>query len=166
MSISLYDASVPVFARGLAQLAHVLEKGADHASASGIDPQQLVGARLAPDMFTLAGQVQCTTDAAKAAVARLAGIAIPPFPDDETTFEQLQQRITQTQDFLRSVQRGQIDGGEARAIEITKHGLHFNGQQYLLQFVLPNFFFHLSVAYAVLRANGVALSKRDFRGNF
>ena len=166
MPLSLYDVSVPVFSRGLAQLSHVLDKGRSHASDAGLDPAALVQARLAPDMFTLAGQVQCTGDAAKACVARLAGIDMPSFPDTETSFEQLQQRIGRTQDFVQGVARGQFDGAETRTIEIAKHGLKFDARQYLLQFVLLNFYFHLSMAYAVLRAHGVPLGKRDYRGEF
>ena len=166
MALSLYDISVPVFGRGLAQLSHVLDKGLAHAQGAGLDPLMLVQARLAPDMFTLAGQVQCAADAAKAGAARLAGITPPSFPDTENTFDELQARIAKTRDFLLGLQRVQIDGGEQRAIQVAKHGLHFSGQQYLLQFVVPNFFFHVTMAYAVLRANGVALGKRDYRGEF
>lgn len=166
MALSLYDISVPVFDRGLARLSHVLAKGLAHAQAAGSDPAALVHARLAPDMFTLAGQVQCAADAAKAGVARLADLAPPSFPDTEETFDELQARIAKTRDFLQSVAPAQIDAGEQRAIVIAKHGLHFTGRPYLLQFVLPNFFFHVTMAYAVLRANGVALGKRDFRGEF
>ena len=166
MALSLYDVSVPVFTRGLAQLSHVLDKGLAHAQATGADPDAWVRASLTPDMFTLAGQVQCVSDAAKACVARLAGLEIPSYPDTETTFAQLQERIARTQAFLKGVERAQIDGMEEREISIAKHGLHFKGQQYLLQYVLPNFFFHLTTAYAVLRVQGVPLGKRDFRGEF
>ena len=166
MALSLYDISLPVFVRGLAQLSHVLDKGLAHAQAAGSDPAALVNARLAPDMFTLAGQVQCAADGAKAGAARLAGLAPPAFPDTEKTFAELQARIAKTRDFLDGIERAQIDGGEQRAITVARHGLHFTGQQYLLQFVLPNFFFHVTMAYAVLRANGVALGKRDYRGEF
>ncbi len=166
MALSLYDVSVPVFTRGLAQLSHVLDKGLTHAQSTGVDPDALVSASLTPDMFTLAGQVQCVSDAAKACAARLAGLEIPSYPDTETTFAQLQERIARTQAFLQGVERAQIDGMEERAISIAKHGLHFKAHQYLLQFVLPNFFFHLTTAYAVLRVQGVPLGKRDFRGEF
>lgn len=166
MALSLYDISVPVFTRGLAQLSHVLDKGLAHAQATGADPDAMVRASLTPDMFTLAGQVQCACDAAKACVARLAGLEMPSFPDTETTLAQLQERIAKTQTFLQGVERSQIDGQEERAISISKHGLNFKGQQYLLQYVLPNFFFHVTTAYAVLRVQGVRLGKRDFRGEF
>ncbi len=168
MALSLYDMSVPVFVRGLGQLSHVLEKGLAHAQASGIDPAVLVGARLAPDMFTLAGQVQSASDASKLGTARLAAITAPSFPDTETTWEELQARVTKTIEFLQGVDRKLIDGFEERPVTVKARGteLQFTAERYLLQFALPNFFFHLTTAYGVLRHSGVPLAKRDYLGGF
>ncbi len=168
MALSLYDMSVPVFIRGLGQLSHVLEKGLAHAQASGIDPAVLVGARLAPDMFTLAGQVQSASDASKLGTARLAAITAPSFPDTETTWEELQARVTKTIEFLQGVDRKLIDGFEERPVTVKARGteLQFTSERYLLQFALPNFFFHLTTAYGVLRHSGVPLAKRDYLGGF
>jgi hypothetical protein len=168
MALSLYDVSVPVFSRGLAQLSHLLDKGLAHAQATGIDPAVLVNARLAPDMFTLAGQIQSASDASKLGTARLAGITAPSFPDTETRYEELQARIAKTLDFLRTVERTQIDGFEDRAITMKARGneLQLTAERYLLQFALPNFFFHVTTAYDVLRHSGVPIGKTDYLGSF
>ena len=156
MALSLYDISVPVFSRGLGQLSHVLDKGLAHAQAAGIDPVELVNARLAPDMFTLAGQVQSASDAAKLGTARLAGITAPSFPDTETTYAELQARVAKTIEFLATVDRALIDGAGAREVTMKVRGneLKFTAERYLLQFALPNFFFHVTTAYGVLRHSG------------
>ncbi len=168
MALSLYDMSIPVFVRGLGQLSHLFDKGLAHAQASGIDTKTLVDARLAPDMFTLAGQVQSASDASKLCVARLAAITAPSFPDTETTWEELQARVTKTVDFLHGIDRSLIDGFEDRQVTLKVRGneLQFPAERYLLQFALPNFFFHLTTAYAVLRHSGVPIGKRDFLGPF
>jgi hypothetical protein len=168
MAISFYDLSVPVFSRGLGQLSHVLDKGLAHAGSAGIDPTELVNARLAPDMFTLAGQVQSASDAAKLGAARLAGITAPSFPDTEATYPELQARVQKTIEFLRSVDRALIDGQEEREITLKLRGneLKVPAQRMLLQFSLPNFFFHLTTAYDVLRHKGVPVGKLDFLGPF
>ena len=168
MAISFYDVSVPVFLRGLQQLAHVLDKGLAHAKEASIDPDTLVGARLAPDMFTLAGQVQSASDASKLGSARIAGLTAPAFADDETTYAQLQERIAKTVAWLRTVERSAIDGHEDRSVTIKVRGeeMQLPAQPYLLQFALPNFFFHAATAYDVLRHSGVPLSKRDYLGPF
>lgn len=168
MALSFYDISVPVFVRGLGQLSHVLDKGLAHAQAAGLDPAELVDARLAPDMFTLAGQVQSASDASKLGTARIAGLTAPSFPDDETTYAELQARVAKTLDFLRGVDRAQIDGAEAREVVMKVRGneLKFTAERYLLQFALPNFFFHVTTAYDVLRHRGVPLSKLDYLGRF
>ena len=168
MALSMYDLSVPVFTRGLGQLAHLLEKGLVHARAENIDPATLVNARLAPDMFTLARQVQSASDASKLAVARLADIAAPPFADTETTFEELQARIAKTLDFFKTIDRSQLDESEARPVVVKTRGheLHFTAERYLLQFALPNFFFHVTTAYGVLRHSGVPVGKLDYLGSF
>ena len=168
MALSLYDISVPVFSRGLGQLSHVLDKGLAHAQAAGIDPVELVNARLAPDMFTLAGQVQSASDAAKLGTARLAGITAPSFPDTETTYAELQARVAKTIEFLATVDRALIDGAGAREVTMKVRGneLKFTAERYLLQFALPNFFFHVTTAYGVLRHSGVPLGKLDYLGSF
>ena len=168
MSISLYQASVPVFIRGLENLSRIIEKGAMHAVARKIDPDTFLQARLHADMFPLLRQVQIVSDTAKGAGARLAGIEVPNMPDTETSFLELQQRIDKTLHFLRSLKPEQIDGQEGRRITMptrTRGELVFNGQSYLLEFALPNFFFHVSTAYGILRHNGVELGKRDYLGD-
>ena len=168
MALSLYDLSVPVFTRGLGQLTHLLDKSLAHAKANGIDPATLVDARLAPDMLTLAGQIQRASDASKLGTARIAGLAAPSFPDEEKTWDDLVARIAKTQDFLNSVDRSQIDGQEERAVTIkAREGeAHFTAQRYLLQFALPNFFFHVTTAYDVLRHSGMSIGKMDYLGKF
>jgi hypothetical protein len=168
MALSLYDISIPVFIRGLGQLSHLLDKGLAHAQASGIDAATLVDARLAPDMLTLAGQIQRASDASKLGAARLAAITAPSFPDTEKTWDELQARIAKTIDFLSSVDRTQIDGFEERSVSMKVGGneLEFTSQRYLLQFALPNFFFHVTTAYDVLRHSGVPIGKRDYLGRF
>ena len=168
MALSMYDLSVPVFMRGLGQLAHLLNKGSAHAVAEGVDPATLVDARLAPDMFTLARQVQSASDASKLAVARIADITAPSFADTETTFEELQSRIAKTLSFIETVDRSLIDGSETRPVVVKARGneLHFTAERYLLQFALPNFFFHVTTAYGVLRHSGVPVGKLDYLGSF
>ena len=166
MTISMYDVSVPVFTRGLKQLSHVLDKGLAHVKANDGDPSVLVNARLAPDMLTLAGQVQRASDASKLGAARLGGLTAPPFPDTETTFDELQARIAKTIDYLNSVERSAIDGREDSPVKIKagSREIDFTAQNYLLQFALPNFFFHVTTAYALLRQHGVPVGKLDYLG--
>ena len=166
MSISMYQASIPVFIRGLENLSRVIEKGAMHAITRKIDPDTLLNARLYPDMFPLIRQVQSASDAAKGGGARLAGIDIPGMPDTEVTFIELQQRIDKTIHFLRSLKQEQIDGSEGRPVVVKTRTreLNFSGQNYLLEFALPNFFFHVTTAYAILRHNGVEIGKVDYLG--
>lgn len=166
MSLSMYQASIPVFLHMLDNLAAILDKAQQHAHDHKIDPQVLLNARLAPDMYPLLRQVQIVSDGVKGCAARLAGIAVPSFADTETSFAELQARIGKTAEFLRSVAPEQFDGSEERAISLSFPGLElkFSGQDYLLNFVVPNFYFHLSMAYAILRHNGVPLGKMDFLG--
>lgn len=168
MALSLYDASVPVFIRALEQLSHVLDKGLAHAKAQNVDPATLVEARLAPDMFTLVGQVRAASDASKLGTARIAGITAPVFADEETRYDELQARVVKTVEFLRTVDRALIDGHEDRAVVIKLRGteVQFTAQRYLLQFALPNLFFHVTTAYGVLRHSGVPVGKLDYLGNF
>jgi hypothetical protein len=162
----MYQASVPVFLRGLENLAAILAKGAAHAEAKKIDPAVFINARLAPDMLPLARQVHIASDAAKGCVARLAGVEVPSFPDTETTFPELQARIAKTVDFVKGFSAAQIDGSEERACTLkTRNGeINLPGQDYLLKLSLPNFFFHVTTAYDILRHNGVELGKMDYLG--
>jgi hypothetical protein len=166
MTLSMYQASVPVFLRGLENLSAILAKGAAHAEAKNIDPAVFVNARLAPDMLHFARQVQIASDAAKGCVARLAGVEVPSFPDTETTFPELQARIAKTIDFLKGFKPAQIDGSEERiCILKTRNGeIQHRGQDYLFKLSLPNFFFHVTTAYDILRHNGVELGKLDYLG--
>ncbi|WP_418128428.1 DUF1993 domain-containing protein [Variovorax sp. 375MFSha3.1] len=168
MALSMYDLSVPVFTRGLGRLTHILDKSLAHAKANGIDPAELVDARLAPDMLTLAGQIQRASDASKLGTARIAGVTAPSFPDEEKTWDDLVARIAKTQDFLVTVDRALIDGHEDRAVTIkTREGeATFTAQRYLLQFAVPNFFFHVTTAYDVLRHKGMPIGKMDYLGKF
>jgi len=161
MPLSMYQASIPLLVRGLENLSAVLKKGAAHPDAAA-----LVEARLASDMFTLAGQVQRASDTAKGCAARLAGIDNPSFPDTETSFAQLQERISKTIDFLKGLKPAQIDGSEDKAISFKAgpYILNFTGTSYLTTFVMPNFFFHATTAYDILRHKGVAVGKMDYLG--
>lgn len=167
MSISMYQASIPVFARALGNLSNILKKAASHAEQRKIDPAVLLGSRLYPDMFPLARQVQIATDLCNGGGARLAGLERPVHEDKETTFEQLQARIEKTIQFLKSISPEQVDGSEDKAITLSIGGndLKFAGLPYLLHFVIPNLFFHTATAYDILRHNGVELGKLDFTGS-
>lgn len=166
MSISLYDFSISIMSRGLSNLSSILDKAAAYAESKKIDPVVLAQARLYPDMYPLARQVQIACDTAKGAAARLAGIEIPKHEDTEATLAELKQRVAKTLNFLKTVTPEQLQGAESRAIELkTPNGsLNFTGQSYVTHFVLPNFYFHESMAYALLRHNGVEIGKMDFLG--
>ncbi len=166
MSLSMYQASVPVLIRMLDNLSHILDKAVKHAEAKNIDPSVFVNARLAPDMYPLSKQVQIATDMAKGCAARLSGLEVPSYEDNEATFADLQARIAKTSAFIQSVSAGQIDGSEDRTVTLKLRGkeISFAGQPYLLHFVLPNFYFHITTAYNILRHNGVELGKMDFLG--
>jgi uncharacterized protein len=166
MTISMYSASVPVFTQLLTALSAILKKAEDHCAAKKIDPAVLVGGRLSPDMFALARQIQIATDHAKGAPARLAGKEVPSYADTETTFAELQARIAKTLAFIAAFKPAEIDGSEEKTITVT-HGSNsstFKGEEYLLHFAMPNFYFHVTMAYAILRHNGVEIGKRDFLG--
>ena len=167
MSISMFQASAPRFANTLQNLVAILDKAAAHAEARKIDPLALTSFRLYPDMFPLSRQVQIACDTAKGAVARLAGVEIPKHEDTETTFEELKARIARTLDFIGTAKASQIDGSEDKDIVLKLQGrdVPFKGMQYLLGFAWPNFYFHCTTAYAILRHNGVEVGKRDFIGN-
>ncbi len=164
MTISMYRASVPIFQQMLPCLSAVLDKAATHAAARKIEPPVLLNARLYPDMFPLTRQVQIACDFAKGAVARLAGQEPPKFEDNEASFDELKARIAKTLDFIKEFKPPQIDGSEERDITIMLGGnpRTFKGENYLVSLVIPNFFFHTTTAYAILRHNGVELGKRDY----
>ncbi len=166
MTLSMYQASIPVLIHMMGNLSAILTKAAAYAETKKIDPSVLINARLAPDMRPLSFQVQVASDLAKGCAARLAGIDAPSFPDTESTFPELQERIAKTITFLRSVSAAQIDGSEERDVVLKMRGqeTRFKGQPYLLTFVLPNFYFHVTTAYAILRHNGLDLGKADFLG--
>ena len=167
MHISMYQASAPRFANMLNNLAGILDKAAAHAEARKIDPRVLTGSRLYPDMFPLARQVQIACDNAKGAVARLAGVEIPKHEDTEQSIDELKLRVAKTVEFVNSIEPAQIDGTEDKDIHLKlgKMDVTWKGMQYLLGFALPNFYFHVITAYAILRHNGVELGKRDYIGN-
>jgi uncharacterized protein len=166
MSLSMYQASVPVFVRALENLSHILKKAAAHAEQHKIDPAVLLAARLYPNMFPLSRQIQIATDMARGGAARLAGVERPVYEDKETSFEDMQARIGKTLEFISSIKPEQIDGSEDKAITLSIGGteMNFIGQPYLLHFVVPNLFFHTTTAYNILRHNGVELGKPDFIG--
>lgn len=164
MSLSMYQASVPVFARGLNMLSKLLTKAEAHAAANGLTPADLLEARLAPDMYALTRQIQAACDAAKFGAARPAGVTPPSHPDTETTFAELQARIKAVLDFINGIGEAAYEGAETRSVTLkTGSGeLSFTGQDYLVSFALPNFFFHAVTAYDILRHRGLPLVKKDF----
>jgi hypothetical protein len=168
MPLSLYQSSVPVFVRALKNLSALLDKGKAHADANGTDLAALINARLAPDMYTLIGQIQSASDGAKFGAARLAQLPPPAFPDTETSFDELQARITKTLEFLATVTAEQVAKSEGGTITLKLGGGErtFTSESYLLGFVLPNFYFHVTTAYAILRSQGVKLAKMDYLGSF
>jgi hypothetical protein len=162
----MYQASVPVFVRGLTNMKAVFDKASAHALAHKIEPSVLLNARLFPTMFPFTRQIQIAADFAKGTTARLAGIEIPKYEDDEASFATLAARIDKTLAFIEPVKPSLVDGSENRNIELTVGGqsLKFTGLTYLLNFSLPNFYFHLTTAYGILRHCGVELAKRDYIG--
>ena len=166
MTLSMYQASVPVFVRMLTNLKAVLQKAGAHAQAHKIDEAVLVGARLYPDMLPLSRQVQIASDFAGGTAARLAGGEPPSHEDNEKTFAELTARIDRTLDYLRTKKATEIDGSESRKIVRPVRGEphKFTGLNYLLQYALPNFFFHTTTAYAILRHNGIEIGKGDYIG--
>ena len=164
MSISMYQASVPVFLHGLGTLTHLLRKGEAHASETGADPASYVEARLAPDMLTLTGQIQRASDTSKFAIERLSGVASPKLEDNENTVAELLARIERTAAYIGSIQEAQLDGTETRRIELKLRDFNpvFTGASYLLSFAVPNFYFHVTTAYDILRHTGVPLAKLDY----
>jgi uncharacterized protein len=166
MAISMYQASAPVLINSLRNLKNILQKAQAHAETKKIDPSVFVGARLAPDMFPLSRQVQIATDMSKSCVARLAGTEPPKWEDNEKTFEELYARIDKAIEYAKGFKAAQIDGSEERDVVLKspRGEMKFKGQPFLAYFVLPNFFFHVTTAYNILRHNGVELGKMDFIG--
>ena len=167
MSISMYQASVPRFVNILGNLSNILDKAQAHVDTKKLDVTVLTGYRLFPDMLPMTTQVLIACDTAKGVVARLAGLEIPVYEDTEKTLADLKARIAKTIAFIQSVSAEQIDGTEEKAI-VTKRGdkeTHYKGMQFLLGHAIPNFYFHVTTTYNILRHNGVEIGKRDFLGN-
>lgn len=166
MSLSMYQASVPAFQKMLGNLKAILKKAEDHAALKKIDPSVFLHARLAPDMFDLTRQVQITADIAKGACARMSGIEIPTYEDKEATFVDLYARIDKTLAYIATFKAPQIDGKEATDITITPGGksFTFKGEEYLVHWAMPNFYFHVMACYAILRHHGVEVGKMDYLG--
>lgn len=166
MTISMHQASVPSLIRSLNNLVAILEKGAAHAEAKKIDPTILLNSRLYPDMFPLVRQVQIASDIARKGAARLAGLEAPTIEDDETNFPQLIARLEKTTAYLETLTPRQIDGSEDKSITLPvgKDTMTFEGLPFLLYFILPNVYFHVTTAYDILRHCGVDLGKGDYLG--
>lgn len=166
MAITIYDQFVPVFSQMLSALDNVLGKAEGDAAVRKIDPEVFLNARLAPDMLSFTRQVQIATDQAKGAASRLTGQDPPKWADDEKTFADLHARIAKTIAHLQSVKPDQFEGAEARTVELKfpNASFSFTGKDYWLKFVIPNFYFHYTTAYAILRHNGVPIGKGDFLG--
>jgi hypothetical protein len=166
MAISMYQASVPQFRKMLVNLSAILTKTEEHVAAKGLDGKVLVEARLFPDMFPLAKQVQIACDQVKFGLARLASVEAPKFNDDESTLAQLKERIAKTIAFIDVIKPEQIDGAEAKEIKfsIKEWSFEFTGEQYVLTWVTPNFYFHVATAYNILRHNGIEIGKTDYLG--
>ena len=168
MPLSMYQASVPAFERTLTNLKAILEKAAAHAKDHKIEESVLIGARLFPDMLPFSKQIQIASDFARGTSARLTGGEPPSFEDKEATFAELVTRIDKTLDYLKTMQPAKFEGAETREISRPVGGkpMKFSGTDYLIKYALPNFYFHSTTAYAILRHNGVALGKGDFIGSF
>ena len=162
----MYQASIPQLTKMLTNLSNILKKGEDFASSKNLDSKVLVEGQLAPDMFPLTKQVQIACDQVKNGMARIAGVEPPKFEDDETSFADLQERIAKTIAFANSLKPAQIDGTEAKEIKfsIKEWNFEFVGEQYLLTWIIPNFYFHVTTAYDILRHKGVEIGKSDYLG--
>ena len=167
MTISMYQASVPGVLRMMNSLSAILDKAKAMAAARKWEDSTLLAARLYPDMFPLTRQIQIVSDTAKSIGARLAGIEVPSYPDTETSIDELKARLAKTADFLKSIHPSKFDGAETRQIVLTLgtgRKLEFTGQDFLFSNALPNFYFHATTAYDILRHCGLELAKRDFLG--
>ena len=162
----MFDTSVPILIHFLKGLSALLEKAEEHCAAKKIDPQAILQARLFPDMFNFTKQVQLVTDFAKGMGARLAGLPIPSYPDEEKTFAELQARLARTIDFLSTLKKEQLTDAATRNVTIKAGGreMQFAGADYVATYALPNFYFHLTTAYNLLRHNGLELGKADYMG--
>ncbi len=169
MTSPIYTASIPVFKQMLGGLNEVLSKAQAHVTAKKIDPNALLQARLFPDMFPLLRQVQVATDFAKSVSARLAGVDVPKFEDNEQSFAELQARIASVLAFIEGLDKAKFDGADTREI-VTQAGTpkekRFSGESYIFNYGLPHFFFHTTTAYAILRHNGVEVGKKDYIGSY
>jgi hypothetical protein len=168
MPLSLYDLTVPAFLRAFGNLSAILDKGRAFAEAEGRAPETLTEARLIADMAPLTAQVQRASDTAKGAMVRLGGLENPSFPDTEKSFAEMQGRIEKTMTFLNAVDPAVLDGKEGALVVLKVGGnaVTFTGRDYVQNFVLPNFYFHITTAYALLRQQGVPIGKRDYLGPF
>ncbi|MGK7887563.1 MAG: DUF1993 family protein [Crocosphaera sp.] len=166
MTVSMYKAGVSPMIRSLNNLIGILEKGAAHAEAKKIDPEVLISFRLYPDMFPLSRQIQIASDISRRGTAKLAGVEAPVMEDNETSFPELIDRLKKTVAYLETFSPEQIDGTEEKTIELDMRGntLTFDGQTFLLSFVLPNVYFHVTTAYNILRHCGVEVGKGDYLG--
>ena len=167
MSITMHSASAPVFVRTLGNLLNWLDKAEAHAAARKFDAANYLAARLAPDMLPFTRQVQIASDAAKGCMARLAGEEVPKWEDNENSLDELRARVRRTIDYVKAFSAAQFDGAESRNIVIpmrNEQAVNLDGETYLKHFALPNFFFHCTIAYALLRHNGVDVGKGDFLG--
>ena len=166
MSFTIYRASAPVFTRALTNLAAIFDKAVAHAEAKKIDQSVFMQARLAPDMFALPRQVQIASDTARRSMARLAGVEAPPMEDKEASFTDLKARCLNSVEYVNSFKPEQIAGSESRTVVMKVGGkdVTFSGSDYLFGFALPNFYFHVTTAYAILRHNGVEVGKMDYLG--
>ena len=164
--VNMYDISIPPLILALNNCLHIIKKGRRYAEARNIEHSVLLNARLSPDMYPLSRQVQIATDMSKGAGARLAGLEVPKYADDETTFEALEDRLLKTIAFLNTIKPEQLEGAETRHIEmmVRDSKREFVGLDYLLRWVQPNVYFHVTTTYSLLRHNGVELGKRDFLG--
>ncbi|CAM2148611.1 DUF1993 domain-containing protein [Pararobbsia alpina] len=168
MALTMYQASVPVFVRGLRVLSTLVGKAEAYADTHKIAPAVLLDARLAPDMLPFTGQIQRASDTSKLSGQRLSGVAAPRFEDTETSFDELQQRIAKTVAYLETLQPASFQGAEARTVQLNFGDFkpNFSGDNYLLTFALPNFFFHVTTAHDILRHNGLPVGKLDYLGPF
>lgn len=168
MPVSMYKLSVPVFIRGLNILASLLDKAESHAAERKIPLDDLFNARLAPDMLALSGQIQRVSDTSKNTIGRLSDIAVPSFPDEEKTFPELRERIAKTIAFLETVKPSDLEKSDEREVNINfgKVKFSFTGDDYMLKFAIPNFFFHVTTTHDILRNQGVAVGKADYLGAY
>ena len=162
----IYEASIPPLIRGLENLSKILDKAVAQAKSEDRDLNSLLEGRLAPDMFPFTRQVQVVSDTAKGCGARLTGTEPPSYPDEEKTFPELQQRIAKTVAYLKTLRPEQFEGADVRTVTLKfpNSSLSFSGRDYLTNFVLPNFYFHMTAAYAILRHDGINVGKMDYLG--